>query len=69
MWMQPPSPPVARDLAAAVPAEAPLGDKLKTYYDRLSSEPVPDGLARLTEALEAAFERGELRCNGVRRPA
>ena len=46
--------------------EEPLGDQLKTYFDKLTAGPVPDRLLRLTEALEAAFERGELRCDSRR---
>ncbi len=42
--------------------EEPLGAKLKSYFDHMALGPVPDRLIDLTEALEAAFDRGELRC-------
>ena len=38
------------------------GDQLKVYFDDLTNGPVPDRLLHLTEQLELAFERGELRC-------
>ncbi len=69
MWMPSPSPQIARDRPAEVAVEGALCDKLKTYYDRLALDPVPDSLLQLTEALDAAFERGDLRCGGVSRPA
>ena len=59
MWMQPPAAQLPRASSAA-PIEQPLGDQLKTYFDGLVAGPVPDRLLILTEALEAAFERGEL---------
>ena len=65
MWMQPPAAQVPREPAVAA-IEEPLGDQLKTYFDKLTAGPVPDRLLRLTEALEAAFERGELRCDSRR---
>ena len=42
----------------------PLGRQLKTYFDGLTTGPVPDCLLRLTDQLEAALERGDLRCGG-----
>ena len=63
MWMQPPAGLAPRESPAAS-LEQPLGDQLKTYFDSLVAGPVPDRLLRLTEALEAAFERGELQCDG-----
>ena len=63
MWMQPPAAQIPREPSAAS-LEQPLGDQLKTYFDSLTAGPVPDRLLRLTEALEAAFERGELQCGG-----
>ena len=63
MWMQPPAAQIPRESSAAS-VEQPLGDQLKTYFDSLTAGPVPDRLLRLTEALEAAFERGELQCGG-----
>jgi hypothetical protein len=45
----------------------PLGVQLKTYFDRMTEGPAPDRLVRLAEQLDAAFERGELRCVGSRR--
>jgi hypothetical protein len=44
-----------------------LGAQLKTYFDRLTDGPTPERLLRLTEQLEAAFERGDLRCSAARR--
>ena len=63
MWMQPPAAQIPRESPTAS-LEQPLGDQLKTYFDDLTAGPVPDRLLRLTEALEAAFERGELQCRG-----
>ena len=45
-----------------VDVDQPLGAQLKVYFDNLTNGPVPDRLLKLTEQLEAAFERGELRC-------
>ena len=45
--------------------DRPLGNQLKVYFDRLTDGPVPDRLMRLTEELEAAFERGDLRCDAA----
>ena len=42
-----------------------LGVQLKSYFDNLTEGPIPDRLLRLTEQLEAAFERGDLRCAGA----
>jgi hypothetical protein len=50
---------------AMVTADEPFGDQLKHYFDDLTSGPAPDRLARLTEALEQALERGELPCFGA----
>ena len=44
------------------PLGPPLGTRLKVYFDGLTAGPVPDHLLKLTEALEAAFERGDLKC-------
>ena len=66
MWMQPPAAHVPRDPSPAA-IEQPLGDKLKSYFGELTAGPVPDRLQRLTDALEAAFERGELRRGGSER--
>ena len=44
------------------PLAPPLGDPLKVYFDGLTAGPVPDHLLQLTEALEAAFDRGDLKC-------
>ena len=63
MWMQPPAAQILRESPVAS-LEQPLGDQLKTYFDNLTAGPAPDRLLRLTEALEAAFERGELQCGG-----
>ena len=67
MWMQPPAAHIPRESPAAS-LEQPLGDQLKSYFDSLTAGPVPDRLLRLTEALEAAFERGELQCGGLAPP-
>jgi hypothetical protein len=49
-------------------AEAALGDQLKSYFDAIVAGPVPDRLLKLADALDQAFDRGEL--NGCkRRPA
>ncbi len=61
MWMQAPAAHIPREPVEAA-LEQPLGDQLKTYFDSLMAGPVPDRLLRLTEDLEAAFERGDLRC-------
>jgi hypothetical protein len=45
----------------------PFGAQLKGYFDRLTDGPTPERLLRLAEQLDAAFERGELRCAGSRR--
>ncbi len=63
MWMQASVAQSPREASPAV-SEQPLGEQLKTYFDGLTDGPVPDRLLRLTEALEAAFERGELHCGG-----
>jgi hypothetical protein len=47
-------------MAVSTTAEEPFGDRLKCYFDGLTSGPFPDNLARLTEALEQALERDEL---------
>ena len=68
MWMQP----LAADAPlepVSTPVEEALGVKLKTYFDDLTSGPAPDGLMRLTEALDLAFERGDLGCCGRRSAA
>lgn len=39
-----------------------LGAHLKNYFDNATLSPAPDRLVYLTEALEAAFERGDLDC-------
>ena len=49
-------------LAADQELGPPLGARLKVYFDDLTAGPVPDHLLKLTEALEAAFERGDLKC-------
>jgi hypothetical protein len=43
-------------------ADAALGDQLKSYFDDIVAGPVPDRLLKLTDALDQAFDRGELRC-------
>ena len=60
MWMQPLAAKIPQG-PAVVRVEEALGVQLKSYFDDLTSGPVPDSLLKLTEALEAAFERGELK--------
>ena len=43
-------------------ADAALGDQLKSYFDAVVAGPVPDRLLKLADALDQAFDRGELRC-------
>ena len=43
--------------------DEPIGEQLKTYFDSLTLGPTPERLLRLTEMLEAAFDRGDLRCD------
>lgn len=38
----------------------PLGEQLKGMFDHFSSDPMPDRLVSLADALEEAFRRGEL---------
>ncbi len=66
MWMSPLASTISREPSTAH-TDQPLGEQLKTHFDSLTVEPLPDRLLRLTEALEAAFERGEFQCGG--RPA
>jgi hypothetical protein len=61
-WIQPRVVSKGAEPPPALPDE-PLGDQLKSYFDRLTAGPVPDKLMRLTQALEEAFERGELSCS------
>lgn len=39
----------------------PIGGQLKSLFGGLTSGPMPDRLAQLADALEEAFERGELK--------
>ena len=48
--------------ASGEPLAPPLATRLKMYFDGLTAGPVPDHLLQLTEALEAALERGDLKC-------
>ena len=38
----------------------PVGDQLKVLFGDIAREPMPDRLRQLAEALEDAFQRGEL---------
>ena len=38
----------------------PVGDQLKVVFGEVASEPMPDRLRQLAEALEDALQRGEL---------
>ncbi|MGC1304581.1 MAG: hypothetical protein WA840_19605 [Caulobacteraceae bacterium] len=51
---------VEAGLALVAAGDEPFGDRLKGYFDNLTSGPVPDRLAQLAEALEHAMDRGEL---------
>ena len=63
MWMQrAPTQPLLRP---APDMDEPLGEQLKCYFDSLTEGPTPERLVRLTEMLEAAFDRGDLRCEGT----
>ena len=37
-----------------------LGEELKTMFDNLTTGPMPDRLVQLADALEEAFQKGEL---------
>ena len=50
------------EVAGGEPLGPPLATRLKLYFDGLTQGPVPDHLLQLTEALEVAFERGDLKC-------
>ena len=65
MWMQPSTARVRTEWSEES-EDGPLGEQLKSYFDGLTTSPVPDTLLRLTEALEAAFERGDLQCGKCR---
>jgi hypothetical protein len=47
------------DLASYPPQER-IGVELKTLFETLTSGPMPDRLLQLADALEEAFQRGEL---------
>ena len=61
MWMQRAASQLPGNPAPVL--DEPIGEQLKTYFDSLTSGPTPERLLRLTELLEAAFDRGELRCD------
>ena len=42
------------------PTPGPLGDELKGMFDLICDGPMPKRLVDLADALEAAFQRGEL---------
>lgn len=42
------------------PAPGALGDELKDMFDLMCDGPMPNRLVELADALEAAFQRGEL---------
>ncbi len=61
------SPPMGAGVAPAFPQDE-LGGKLKSFFDGLTSGPMPDRLMQLAAQLEAAVERGELSgCGAVLR--
>ncbi len=45
---------------AGDPAEQRLGQDLRSMFDNLTSGPMPDRLLQLADALEEAFQRGDL---------
>ena len=45
-----------------------LGDQLKRMFGDVTAGPMPDRLLELADALEEAFQRGELFDKGRRRP-
>lgn len=51
----PPGPPPQVGLA-----DAALTAELKTFFDSLTTQPLPDRMLELAQALEDAFGRGEL---------
>jgi hypothetical protein len=54
-----PSP--ARDWSTmALPPQQRLGHELKCMFDTLTAGPLPDRLIQLADALEEAFQRGDL---------
>lgn len=42
------------------PMPGPLGEQLKGLFDHFSDGPMPDRLLNLADALEEAFQRGDL---------
>ena len=44
----------------AAPASQRIGADLKTMFDNLTAGPMPERLLQLADALEDAFQRGEL---------
>jgi hypothetical protein len=42
------------------PVELALGPCLKTFFDGVTSGPIPDRIQQLAKALEDALERGDL---------
>jgi hypothetical protein len=42
------------------PVAGPLGCELKHMFDALTAGPLPDRMVQLADALEEAFQRGEL---------
>jgi hypothetical protein len=53
---------LTREIALPVQGDfrKPLGDELKTMFDSLTNGPLPDRLLQLADALEEAFNRGDL---------
>ena len=49
-----------RSVSPAVLHE-PMGEQLKTAFDRLTEGPVPDRLLELAAKLERALQQGEIR--------
>lgn len=46
---------------------AAVGDELRRMFDSLASDPMPDRLVSLCDALEDAFQRGQLFPGGCKR--
>ena len=51
-------PPPRRDLA--LPPQERLGYELKTMFNTLTAGPLPDRLLQLADALEEAYQQGQL---------
>jgi hypothetical protein len=50
-------------------SEAKLTGEWRVFFDGLTSQPLPDRMLELAQALEEAFGRGDLYDQDVRRPS